>query len=72
MKKTTTDIVLLFLDKGIYNKRQLSEDELGVSRPTLDSRLSGESEWKKLEIKWLNVLYDEYERIIRAEQGIFG
>lgn len=67
MEKTTTDKAQFFLDRGIYNKRQLSEDELGISRPTLDSRLSGTSEWKKLEVKWLNVLYDEYERIIRAE-----
>lgn len=33
--------------------------ELGISRPTLDSRLEGKSKWKKLEHKWISLLYDE-------------
>ncbi len=37
-------------------KKQLAE-ELGISRPTLDSRLSGGTKWKKLEIRWVNILY---------------
>jgi DNA-binding Xre family transcriptional regulator len=37
-------------------KTELSE-ELGITRPTLNSRLSGRSKWKTLEEKWLHKLY---------------
>ena len=37
------------------NKVQLAE-ELSISRPTLDKRLSGETPWKPLEQKWIKHL----------------
>ena len=39
-------------------KKELSE-ELGISRPTLDSRLEGKSKWKKLEEKWITQLINK-------------
>ena len=45
---------------GLFNKTSLSE-ELGISRPTLDTRLSGLSVWKKLENKWVSKLYTDFE-----------
>ncbi len=55
---TTTDKANRIISLGKFNKKELSE-ELGITRPTLDTRLSGDSEWKKLEIKWVNKLYTE-------------
>lgn len=52
---TVTDIANQLLNTGKYNKKTLSE-ELGISRPTLDARLSGVSEWKKLEKNYLKLL----------------
>jgi hypothetical protein len=51
----TTNKVLTLLGSG-FNKKELSE-ELGISRPTLDSRLDSVSKWKKLEKNWINKLY---------------
>lgn len=55
---TTTDKVeqLLILDK--YNKMELAE-ELGISRPALDKKISEETKWKKLEVYWINKLYNK-------------
>lgn len=39
-----------------YSKIELAE-ELGISRPSLDRKLSGDSKWKKLEIYWINKLW---------------
>lgn len=40
------------------NKTELAE-ELGISRPTLDSRLDNVSKWKKLEKNWIGKLYKD-------------
>jgi len=42
--------LLIHMTKG-----ELSE-ELGITRPTLDSRLSETSKWKILERKWISTL----------------
>ena len=55
---TTTEQANKIISTGVFNKRGLSE-ELGITRPTLDTKLTGNSEWKKLEIKWINKLYTE-------------
>lgn len=52
---TITDIANKLLNSEEYTKGSLSE-ELGISRPTLDARLSGMSEWKKLEKGHLKLL----------------
>lgn len=54
---TTTAKVITLIRLGLFNKKGLAE-ELGITRPTLDSRLSKEN-WKKLEIKWINHLHNE-------------
>jgi len=50
--KTTKQVknLLLSQSKGCLAK------ELGITRPTLDSRLSGKTKWKILEVKWINKL----------------
>lgn len=53
---TTTEKVRKLLT--IYTKLEFSE-ELGISRPTLDSRLIEKSKWKKLEISRINYLYNK-------------
>jgi len=55
---TTTDKAQKILNTGVFTKKTLSE-ELDISRPTLDSRLFGQSEWKKLEVNWINTLLDD-------------
>ena len=40
-----------------FSKIELCK-ELGITRPTLDARLSGKSEWKVLEVKWISALYN--------------
>lgn len=52
----TTDKVKSILLIGNYNKTTLS-DELDITRPTLNSRLSGKSEWKKLESNFITQLH---------------
>jgi len=54
---TTTDKAKELVSLG-YTKMELSE-ELGVTRPTFDSRLKGKTKWKILEVKWINKLYKE-------------
>ena len=54
---TTTDKANQLLNKE-WAKKDLAE-ELGISRPTLDTRLANDSVWKKLESKWINKLYNE-------------
>ena len=51
----TTIVAKKILSTTTFNKKTLAK-ELGISRPTLDSRLQGISEWKILEIKCLDVL----------------
>ena len=55
MKRTEVTINELahkLLSLGSYTKKELSE-ALDISRPTLDSRLSGKTNWRKLEIKFI-------------------
>ena len=55
---STTQKVITLIRFGLFNKRSLS-DELGITRPTMDTRMSGKSLWKKLEIKWIDYLFNE-------------
>lgn len=55
---TTTIVANKILSTTTFNKKTLA-DELGISRPTLDKRLFRESEWKVLEIKWLDMLHKQ-------------
>lgn len=57
-QKATTTVARKILSTTTFNKKTLA-NELGISRPTLDKRLDGISEWKKLEIKWLSTLLRE-------------
>lgn len=56
-KSRTTDRVNFLLNSNKYTKMELA-GELDISRPTLDSRLTGKSAWKKLEVKFINKVYD--------------
>lgn len=52
----TTNQVIDLLQK--MSKTDLAK-ELGISRPTLDSRLSGSTKWKVLEVKWISSLSEK-------------
>lgn len=54
---TTTKKATTLIRTGLFNKKSLA-DELGITRPTLDARFHSEASWKKLEIKWINYLYE--------------
>lgn len=54
----TTDKAIKLLNSEVINKKDLSE-ELGISRPSLDKKLSSKNKWKKLEVFWINKLYKE-------------
>ena len=54
--KDTSNKAESLITTNRYNKVELS-DELGISRPALDRKLSGDSKWKKLEVYWINKLY---------------
>lgn len=56
-KSRITEMVNFLLNFNKYTKMELA-GELDISRPTLDSRLIGKSEWKKLEVKFINKAYD--------------
>ena len=58
----TTVAAEILINSGKFNKVTLSQ-ELGITRPTLDSRLSGSSVWKKLEVKWINHLKNDRDKI---------
>lgn len=51
----TTVAAEILINSGKFNKVSLAQ-ELGITRPTLDSRLAMNSPWKKLEVKWINLL----------------
>lgn len=57
VEKRTTTKVLCLIDKGRYNKIMLAK-ELGISRPALNKKILGTTEWKKLEIYWIDKLYN--------------
>jgi len=52
---TITEAANRLIDVYGYSKIELAK-ELGITRPSLDSRLS-KNTWKKLEIFWINKLY---------------
>lgn len=54
--KTNQKIEVIMQISKICNKRKLAE-EIGISRPTLNSRLSGKSEWTKTEEKYIETLF---------------
>ena len=55
---TTTDKAMEILKRSVFNtKKQLSE-QLGISRPTLDSRLAS-GLWKKLEEEKIKQLFNK-------------
>jgi len=47
-----TEIAMGLLADSFLNKMGMAK-ELGISRPTLDSRLAGVSKWKPLEKWWM-------------------
>jgi DNA invertase Pin-like site-specific DNA recombinase len=49
---------IIHKSRDFGTKRELAM-ELGISRPTLDTRLDESSKWKKLEIKWIDKLYND-------------
>jgi len=53
-----SSLALTLISSGKFTKKSLSE-ELGITRPTLDTRLSGLSKWKKLEGKWVHYLSNQ-------------
>lgn len=55
---TTKDKVYDLLYSGKYSKIELAE-ELGISRPALDNKLGVRGKWKKLEVYWINKLYNK-------------
>lgn len=54
--KMTTKLVQRMIDLSYHTKKDLAE-MLDISRPTLDSRLSGRSKWKKLEMNFIRILW---------------
>lgn len=50
-----TEAAKKLIDVYGYSKIELAK-ELGITRPSLDSRLS-KNTWKKLEVFWINKLY---------------
>jgi hypothetical protein len=62
----TTEKVLNLFWERVYTKTRLAKD-LGVSRPTLDSRTSGRSKWKKLEVDHINRVFNEW--LMKEEGG---
>lgn len=61
MKQTidTTYKAHQLLERSVFNTKKLLAAELDMSRPTLDSRLSGKTEWGKLEKHWINFIYSK-------------
>jgi DNA-binding Xre family transcriptional regulator len=51
----TTKKVLNLIKRKKISKVKLAE-QLGITRPTLDGRLSGSSKWKVLEINYINLI----------------
>lgn len=47
------------LNKSVFNTKKSLAQELDMSRPTLDSRLSGKTKWGKLEKHWINYIYSK-------------
>ena len=56
---TTNEKVKIILQKSVFQTKKDLAGELGISRPTLDKRLEGKSNWKRLEEKWINYLYNQ-------------
>ena len=55
---TTTDKAREILERSVFNTKNILSGQLGISRPTLDSRLK-EGNWKTLEEKWINFIYKQ-------------
>ena len=55
---TTTDKARKILERSVFNTKKLLSEQLGISRPTLDSRLKN-GNWKTLEEKWINFIYKQ-------------
>jgi len=58
--KQTVDItykVNEILKRSVFNTKKLLSEGLDISRPTLDSRMSGKTKWGKLEKHWINYIY---------------
>jgi hypothetical protein len=59
MTLTLNQKVEKIFEKSVFNTKKDLAAEFGISRPTLDSRLSGNSKWKRLEEKWINYLFNQ-------------
>jgi predicted DNA-binding transcriptional regulator len=47
------------LQRSVINTKKLLAIELGISRPTLNSRMSGKTKWGKLEKNWIGYIYSK-------------
>lgn len=56
-RESTTENARVLIRLGIFNKSGLA-DELGISRPTLDTRFV-KGTWKRLEAKWIDHLHSQ-------------
>jgi hypothetical protein len=54
--------VEVLLERSVFNTKKLLSIELGMSRPTLNSRLDGRTEWGKLEKNWINHIYKKIKK----------
>lgn len=57
---TTTDKVnyIMTNSETLSTKHEMSK-ELDLSRPTFNSRMDGKTEWRKLEVNYINRLFNE-------------
>lgn len=57
---TTTDKVNYIMSNSetLSTKHEMSK-ELDLSRPTFNSRMDGKTEWRKLEVNYINKLFNE-------------
>lgn len=47
------------LQRSVINTKKLLALELDISRPTLNSRMRGKTEWGKLEKNWIGYIYSK-------------
>lgn len=45
--------------RSVINTKKLLALELGISRPTLNSRMIGKTKWGKLEKNWIGYIYSK-------------
>lgn len=56
-KKTTDRVEEIMRLSPLFDSKRRMAEELSLSRPTLDSRLSGKTKWKLIERNWIKFLH---------------